>query len=191
MGYDLYGSGYDEKAHSDYLDVRMEQTKESFDSRDGIRFVTESANAVYEPFPGYYRFNYMMFPAVLDFAVVNGWKPEHEIDFYYDQGGNLVSKDDAANLAAALEKGLPDLLGENVAFEKHGSATPGGVLKKYGGPIAQLGADAPEGAQQLIGGVPAGILKQTNLIEYLSGVGKQKVIGFIAFCREQAPFAIY
>lgn len=54
----------------------------------------------------YVRFNVRSWFIILDTALEYGWQPEHELDYYMKNDGQTASRQDAENLASALEVAL-------------------------------------------------------------------------------------
>lgn len=54
-----------------------------------------------------FRFNNQSWRMVLHLANMYGWQPEHDVEHYMYNQGNVVSKADAMNIAKAIEEALP------------------------------------------------------------------------------------
>ncbi len=57
----------------------------------------------------YFRFNNVAWPKTLELATFYGWEPEHDEQYYLPKGNQVVSAEDANNLAAALERAVAGL----------------------------------------------------------------------------------
>ena len=62
----------------------------------------------------YFRFNNVAWPKTLELATFYGWEPEHDEQYYLPKGNQVVSAEDANNLAAALERAVAAFVANRV-----------------------------------------------------------------------------
>jgi hypothetical protein len=137
-------------------------------------------------------FNIFIWPLLLELAVSYGWKPagtRAPIDIYTGEimtgewdgsycsnDGQVVIKEDAASLADALERALPDIPDHEIPVKQE-------VLS-----IDQLGPILANVIENEFG--KDAIIETTNLdlsaLELFSGLQKHALICFIKLCRKDA-----
>ena len=118
---------------------------------------------------GDFRFNIYGWRAVLALAEMNGWEPagtvlEQELGWsggYDTNDGQTVTAEDAARLADALERALPDL--------------PDHDALEHNGPIKDIPGLGPTKLFALT--------EQISPVELFSGNGKERLRQFITSCR--------
>jgi len=123
---------------------------------------------------GYYRFSNVGWGKVWELARQYGWEPTADWDSYILNAYQTVDSEDAALLADALERALPDIPDFDTD-EKLREYAPGDPPTD---PVMQL----------LVEAVGAGIGPNDSLspVEFFSGEAKEKVQDFIAYCRAGA-----
>lgn len=109
MGYDLHSltpaRDWEETAKEAQNALRPLPEGASIDE------VAASINEYYERLESagdYMRFNIHLWPVILRTAIAYGWQPEQELNYYLNNGGDTVNKEDARALASALEAALID-----------------------------------------------------------------------------------
>jgi len=151
-----------------------------------MEFIAQSAQAKTR---GVSR-NWSAWGHLYDLAIHGGWEPQGTQHFGYDEvgfplqgetcspdwcgtyfsnDGQVVTADDARNLADALECALPDVPDHDALEHKlEKSISPSGV------PMIGISPETP-----------------INAFEYFSGDGKNLVKEFIKFARESGGFQIF
>lgn len=149
--------------------------------------------------PNEMRYSVYAWPKLLTLARSYGWEPEGtSIIFGFDEcfvedsadreksyllmDGQTVSAKDAAALANALENALDDIpdfqSGELVRIVKPGDDPGPGLLGTFASIVNEMGGEIITTNRDLLP------------FEYFSGQEKQKLINFIALCRNGA-FSIW
>lgn len=128
---------------------------------------------------GYFRFDVIAWAKVLELARQYGWEPagtelpEEDWNGGYDTNAfQRVTDEDAANIAAALERALDDV----PDFSR------GGKTKEYT-PEDPPTHPVMRALVMAVGGPLVGPDDSPSPVEFFAGVRKDKIREYIAFCR--------